>query len=447
MALRTLRAMAAGGIHDQLGGGFARYAVDDTWTVPHFEKMLYDNALLARAYLHGWQVSGDDRLLEVCLDTLGWALGEMRGPEGAFYSALDADSDGVEGLFYVWTLDELRDALGPDADAAIAYFGATAAGNFEGANVLEARGPRPAPDVLARIRETLLRRRAERVRPGLDDKRLTAWNALMIAALAETGAVLAAARPDGVDPARAGELLDAARGAAAFLLERMRDDRGRLLRTFNDGQARLPAYLEDHAFLLEALLALYEATGEERWFIAARETADTIVARFGDLERGGFFSTADDGEPLIARRKDLEDTPIPSGASSAAVGLLRLAALSGDYDYEGQALGVLRLEHEIAVRHPVAFGHLLTAIDLELAVVREVALVGADRLALERVVRAPLRPHDVLAVGDGADDEGAVALLRGRGPVDGRAAAYVCERFACQAPVLEAEALEELLGR
>jgi uncharacterized protein len=435
MSLFTLRSMASGGIYDQVGGGFARYSVDATWTVPHFEKMLYDNALLARAYLHGWQVSGDPALRRACEETLEWALREMRGPEGGFYSALDADSEGVEGKFYVWTVDELRDALGADADAAIAWFGVTDAGNFEGANVLESRGPEPPADVRDRIRARLLEVRERRVRPGLDDKRLAAWNALMIAALADAGAVLGRA-----------DLLDAARTAAAFVLERMRTPEGRLLRTFNAGEAKLAAYLEDHAFLLEALLVLYEATFEERWFTAAREMADTIVARFADEDNGGFFSTADDHEALVARRKDLEDSPIPSGGSSAAFGLLRLAALTGDHDYERHAVAHLRLLHEIAPRYATGFGHLLQAIDFHLAPTREVALAGAPEgvAALAAVVRETLRPNVVLAAGPGADGT-AVPLMEGRTPVDGRAAAYVCENFACRMPVTDAAELRALL--
>jgi uncharacterized protein YyaL (SSP411 family) len=436
MALQTLRSMAGGGIFDQVGGGFARYSVDAQWRVPHFEKMLYDNALLARAYLHGFQVSGDEILRRTCEETLDWALREMRAPEGGFYSALDADSEGVEGKFYVWTLDELRATLGDDADAAIAWFAATENGNFEGANILESRGPEPPAEQRGRIRATLLAAREHRVRPGLDDKRLAAWNALMIAALADAGAVL-----------QREDYLDAAREAAAFVLDRMRGPDGRLLRTFNAGVARLAAYLEDHAFLLEALLVLYEATFEERWFSAARDLADTMVARFADSDRGGFFSTADDHEQLIARRKDLEDSPIPSGGSSAALGLLRLAALTGEQRYEGAAAGQLALLHEVAVRHPTAFGHLLQAIDLQLAPRHEVALVGdADGVAtLAAVVRETLRPHLVLAGGPGGGRT-AVPLMEQRTPVDGRAAAYVCERFACQRPVTEADELRALLG-
>jgi uncharacterized protein len=434
MALQTLRSMASGGIFDQVGGGFARYTVDATWTVPHFEKMLYDNALLARAYLHGWQVSDDAILRRTAEETLDWVLREMTGPEGGFYSALDADSEGVEGKFYVWTVDELRDVLGADAEAALAWFGATEHGNFEGANILESRGPEPAPEVRERIRAALLARREERVRPGLDDKRLTAWNALMISALAEAGAVLE--RMD---------YLDAARDAASFLLGELRDADGRLLRTYNAGEAKLNAYLEDHAFLLEALLALYEATFEPRWFHAARELADALIERFGDGEHGGFFQTSSDHEQLVARRKEIDDAPIPSGQSSAAFGLLRLAALTGEARYEEHGTSVLRLFADLLRRSPLAFGHLLQALDFHLAPAREVALVGADTTALERAVRAEFRPHVVLARGDG-DDAAGVPLLEGRTALDGRAAAYVCERFSCLRPVSEPAELQALLA-
>jgi uncharacterized protein len=431
MSLSTLRKMAAGGIHDQVGGGFARYAVDATWTVPHFEKMLYDNALLARAYLHGWQRSGDEELRRACCDTLDWALREMRGPEGGFYSALDADSEGVEGRYYVWTTDELREVLGDLADEAIAWFGATERGNFEGANVLEARGPVPA--ARDQIRDRLYEARERRVRPGLDDKRVASWNALMIAALADAGAVLERA-----------DYLEAAAACATFLLDDMRDDRGRLRRTWKDGRARLDGYLEDHAYAVEALLTLYEATFDPRWFAAARALADVMIESFADPERGGFFSTAHDHEELAARRKDVEDNPIPSGSSSAALGLLRLAALTGEREYERHAVGVLRLVHEVAPRHPQAFGHLIQALAFYVSPAREVALVGPDLRSLERVVRADFRPTVVLAgTRDGA---GGVPLLEGRRPVDGRAAAYVCENFACRTPVTEPAELEALLA-
>jgi uncharacterized protein YyaL (SSP411 family) len=357
-------------------------------------------------------------------------------------SALDADSEGEEGLFYVWTPDQLREVLGPeDAEQAAAYFGVRPGGNFEGRTILT-RGERE-PENLADIRRRLYEARARRVWPGLDDKRLTSWNALAIAALAEAGAVLEQPR-----------FLDAARDAADFVLRDLRDADGRLLRTYKDGQAKLNAYLEDHAFLLDALLTLYQATFEPRWFAEARALADTTIERFADDERGGFFETSDDHEQLVARRKDLEDHPIPSGNSAAALGLLRLAALTGEYAYEERAAGVLALLHPIAAQHPQAFSNLLLAADFHLAPVREVALAGDDTSELERVVRAELRPHLVLAGGapdtrdgQGRQGTGGVPLLEGREPVDGESAAYVCERFACQRPVTRPAELTALLAR
>jgi hypothetical protein len=391
--------------------------------------MLYDNALLARAYLHGWQVTGEQLLEQVCRETLDWALREMRAPEGGFYSALDADSEGVEGKFYVWTLDQVREVLGDDADAAIDYFGMSEQGNFEGNNI-PVRASAEQPPNLDELKQRLYDVRAQRVWPGLDDKRLTAWNALMVSAFADAGAVFGEER-----------YLAAARECAGFLLTTMRDDQGHLLRTFKDGRAHLNAYLEDHAFLVEALLTLYEATFEPRWFESARELADQLITRFADDERGGFFETSSDHEKLVARRKDLEDNPIPAGNSSAAYGLLRLAALTGEHEYERRAEGVLLLLHQIAERHPNAFAHLLQALDFRLAQTKEVALAGADTAELERVVRAKFRPHIVLA---GGEPDG-VPLMEGREPVDGRAAAYVCEQFSCRAPVTEPGELEALL--
>jgi uncharacterized protein len=427
MALHTLRRMASGGMYDQVGGGFARYSVDARWIVPHFEKMLYDNALLARAYLHAWQVSGEALFLRVVTETLDWGLRELRQPEGGFASALDADSEGVEGKFYVWTPDQVRAALPEDlAPAALQHFGILPGGNFEGASI-PVRAT-PDPERLDEIKAGLLAAREQRVRPGLDDKRLTAWNALMISALAEAGAVLERA-----------DYLDAAVAAADFIARDMHDADGRLLRTYNRGRAKIPAYLEDHAFLLEASITLYEATFDDRWFAQAVALADEILERFADRERGGFFAVAADHE-LIARRKELEDAPIPSGGSSAAYGLLRLAALTGEGRYADAAERTIALLHALAPQHPAAFGHLLQAIDFHLAPVKEVALAGPDTAALERVVRGEFRPHVVLAGGDGD-----VPLLQGREAVGGRAAAYVCERFACQRPVTEPDELRALL--
>jgi len=453
---RTLNGMMCGGIYDQVGGGFARYSVDGSWLVPHFEKMLYDNALLARAYVHGWQRTGNERWMEVARDTLDWALREMHGPEGGFYSALDADSEGEEGRFYVWTEDEARSALEGDGIASdeiervLGYWGVSAAGNFEGSNVLHvplgasAKPPPRLPDA----RRLLLAAREQRVRPALDDKRLTSWNALMISALADAGAAMGRS-----------DYLDAASGAARFVLDELRDPEGRLLRTWKDGEGRLNAYLEDHAYLLEALLRLYEATFDERWFAAGRETADTMIARFADEERGGFFTTSNDHEELIARRKDMGDHPIPSGNAAAALGLLRLAALTGDSAYEERAVGTIRLLAPAASRHPEAFGHLLQALDFHISPTREVALVapapdahpGGGPAAIKAVlsdlagvVHSSHRPHLVLA--GGAEGSEVPELMAGRTAVAGEPAAYVCESFACQAPVTAPEDLSSSLG-
>jgi uncharacterized protein YyaL (SSP411 family) len=446
---QTLDAMAAGGIYDQLGGGFARYSVDANWLVPHFEKMLYDNALLAQAYLHGWQALGHERYRCVTEETLDWMLREMRGPEGGFYSALDADSEGEEGRFYVWTPEQIREVLetgNPDPDQncikfssleienLMQFWGVSEVGNFEGANILHLASGVEArePERLAEARRALYEARAKRVWPGLDDKRLTAWNALAIAALAETGAVLG--RED---------YLSAARECADFVLDQLTDDSGRLLRTYRDGDARLNAYLEDHAFLLEALLTLYEATFEPRWFERARALADEIVARFGDAERGGFFSTSTDHEQLISRRKEIGDHPIPSGNSAAAMGMLRLAALTGEREYERQAEGVFALFAKTATQHPESFAHLLRALDFHLSPTREVALIGDDVSELGAVIRSAFRPHLVLA--GGPEGSEAPPLLAGRTQVDSRPTAYVCENFVCQLPVASAPELNELL--
>ena len=440
----TLDKMLAGGIYDQIGGGFARYAVDAIWLVPHFEKMLYDNALLARVYLHGWQQLGRDRYRRVCEETLDWMLREMRGPEGGFYSALDADSEGEEGKFYVWTPAEIEEVLAADPNCIrfppqqvgnlMQFWGVTEAGNFEGANILHlAEGAGAAePEGLAEARRALYEARSRRVWPGLDDKRLTSWNALAIAALADAGAVL------GRD-----DYLEAARACATFLLEQLREGGGNLLRTYKDGRAHLNAYLEDHAFLLEGLLTLYEASFETRWFTEARALAETMIERFGDPVRGGFYSTSADHEELIARRKEVGDHPIPSGNSSASLGLLRLAALTGERRYEEAGGGAFALFGEPAVDHPDAFAHLLRALDFHLSPTREVAVVGEELGELAAAVRERPLFHLVLAGGpEGAEQP---PLLQGRTAVDGEPAAYVCENFSCRLPVTTPEELRDLL--
>ncbi len=443
---RALDAMLAGGIYDQVGGGFARYSVDAAWLVPHFEKMLYDNALLARAYLHGWQVFGHERYRRACEETLEWALREMRGPEGGFYSALDADSEGEEGRFYVWAPDEIRAALSPPPPAncikfsvqqvenLMQFYGVSERGNFEGRSVLHLAGGAEAeePEGLDEMRRALYEHRSQRVWPGLDDKRLTAWNALMLGVLAEAGAVL-----------KRKDYLDAAQTCADFVWEELRDGDGNLLRTWKDGRGRLNAYLEDHAFLLEALLTLYESTFEPQWFERARSVAGAMISRFGDPERGGFFSTSGDHEPLIARRKEIGDHPIPSGNSSAAMGLLRLAALTGERRYEQQAESVLRLFAGPAFQHPESFAHLLRAIDFHLSPTKEVALIGEDLTAFARVIRSQHRPHLVLA--GGPEGSETPELLQNRTKLNAQPTAYVCEAFTCKQPVTDPGALADLL--
>ena len=425
--------MAAGGIHDQLGGGFARYSVDAGWIVPHFEKMLYDNALLARTYLRAHLELGHERYRSVAVAICEWALREMLAPEGGFYSALDADSEGVEGRFYTWTPAEARAALG-DAGLEhlepelLTHFGIGERGPLEGRSVLHLPLglTAPAPAGLEAGAAALFAAREKRVRPGLDDKRICSWNALMAGSLAEIGAAIGEPR-----------YVDAARRCMEFVLGEMRDADGRLLRAYNDGRAHLNAYLEDHAYLLEALLTLYESTFEARWFEAAREIAATMVARFADEENGGFFTTSDDHEELIVRRKDLDDHPTPSGNSAAARGLLRLAALTGEAAWAERARGVLLLLAEPARRHPQGLAYLLSAVDLYVSPTREVALVApaGDRTALAPLaaaVRSRYRPHAVLA--GGTEGERVPELLADR-PADSDALAYVCEGFACKAPV------------
>jgi uncharacterized protein YyaL (SSP411 family) len=348
----------------------------------------------------------------------------MRGPVGGFYSALDADSEGEEGRFYVWTPEEIRAVLGDETGAILDYYGVSEGGNFEGRNILHLAGgtDAAAPEGLDEMRRALYGARAKRVWPGLDDKRLTAWNALMVAALAEAGAVLG--REDYLEAA----------GACA---------EGALLRTYKDGRAHLKAYLEDHAFLLEALLTLYEASFETVWFARARELAETLLSRFADGERGGFFSTADDHESLIARRKEIGDHPIPSGNSAAAFGLLRFSVLTGERAYESAAEGVFRLFSDSAGKHPEAFAHLLRAIDFQLSPIKEVALVGEDLTELAATVRAEHRPHLVLAGGPAGSET--PALLANRSTVDGRSTAYVCESFSCRQPVTDPVALRKMM--
>jgi len=432
MARTTLDGMALGGMHDLVGGGFHRYAVDAVWLVPHFEKMLYDNALLATAYLEAAAVTGEGRYAAVAEGTLDFLLRDMRLPEGGFASALDADTEGEEGTTYVWTPRQLTEALGEeDARIAAEHYGVTDDGNFEGGTtVLRAQGPPPAG--LDRIRARLLERRLRRPQPGRDDKAIASWNGLALAALAEGGWRLG--RPD---------LLDAARECARFLLGPMTGDDGRLRRTYRAGSARIPAYLDDHAAVCHGLLELALATGEPEWLPPARRIADDALGRFADGEHGGFFQSADDAERLVARHKELDDNPTPSGNSLLCHCLIRLARIYADPELEARAEATLRLAVDGMRNAPHAFGQMLSALDLHLSAPREVAVVGpaADPAtqALADAVREGFHPTVVYAFGDGADASG-IPLLEGRTPVSGAPAAYICERFACRAPLTDPEA-------
>ena len=436
----TLDRMGAGGIYDQIGGGFARYSVDDVWLVPPFEKMLYDNALLARTYLHAWQELGHDRYRRITEETLDWLLREVRDGSGGFYASLDADSAGEEGIFYTWTIDELREVLGGRADLAIETFGLTLDGNFEGRNVLHFPLDQPPGTIdseLESIRSDLLAGRSKRVRPALDDKVVLSWNALAISALAEAGSVLD--RPD---------YLEAAEACSEFIWEEMRDAQGSLRRSWRQGEARLNAYLEDHAFLLEALLTLYQANFSEAVFKRAQGLAETMIDRFSDPDCGGFFTTSHDHEKLIARRKDVGDHPIPSGSASAALGLLRLGNLTGENHYTREALGVLKLLAPATARQPDAFGHLLQALQLYLAPSGELAIStpggsSDDAEAFLEVFRSRYRPNFVVA--RGPEGSSTPPLLNSRITVDGKPAAYVCENFTCQTPVTDPETLRKEL--
>ncbi len=451
MARRTLDAMAAGGIHDQLGGGFARYATDAVWLVPHFEKMLYDNALLARAYLHAWQVTAEPRYREVVEDTLDYLLREMTVPGGAFAASQDADTDGEEGATYVWTADEIRAVLGSDQAALFAdAYDVTEGGNWEGKTILQrvrddvalaARHAIPAEQVAERLadaRARLVEARRARPQPARDDKALAAWNGLAIAALAE--AAVALRRPD---------YAAAATAAATALWDGLRTAEGRLLRSWKDGRAKHAAVLEDHADLAEGLLALYQSTFEPRWFQAAVELAELIVDHFAD-PAGGWFDTADDHEALVARPKSLQDNALPSGGAMAAVVLLRLAALTGEARYRSAAEDAVVAFAPLASSYPNGFAWWLVAADLAAYPIDEVAIVGGpgnDAAPLLAVVRDRFRPGVVLAASlDGPQPSSIVPLLRDRPLVEGRATAYVCRGFTCQAPTTSPDGLAGQLG-
>jgi len=431
----TLHKMAQGGMYDQLGGGFHRYSVDERWLVPHFEKMLYDNSQLARVYLHAWQVTGNEFFRTITEEILDYVTREMLDPAGGFYSTQDADSEGEEGKFFVWTPEEIRDVLDDDADADafIAAYGVTRHGNFEGKNILEFVGEMEQRPVLVETRRKLFEAREQRIHPGRDDKVITSWNGLMLAAFSE------AARALGRDDYRA-----VAERNADFLLGELRRDNGRLLHTWKDGDARVNGYLEDYAYLIEGLLELYQTTFDPRWFVAAQELAETTLAHFQGPD-GGFFDTSDDHETLITRPRDLQDNATPSANAMAATVLLKLAGFTNDLrcvDIAHQALAQMQ---PMMSQYPLGFGQWLQALAYALAKPREIAIVGdphaADTQGLLNAVRDGYRPFQVVALCAPGAQPSAVPLLQDRGLVDWQAAAYVCRDFACQAPVTEPEAL------
>ena len=438
MVTTTLTRMARGGMYDQLGGGFARYSVDDHWLVPHFEKMLYDNAQLASLYLDGWLAFGDPEYRRIAEETLDYVRREMTDAAGGFYSAQDADSEGHEGKFFVWTADEIRSLLPPrEAQEALHYWGVDRGPNFEDANILFI-AEAPAPERMLAVRRRLFEARERRVHPGRDDKVLAAWNGLACRAFAEAGRALG----------RADYVTTALRNAE-FLVGAMRGE-GRLLRTWKGGEAKLNAYLEDHAMVAMALLAVYEATFDRRWLDEARELADTMLALFWDEALDGFYDTGVDHEPLIVRPRNLYDNAVPSGSAVAIEVLLRLALLLGERRYEGVALRALRPMADLMSRHALGFGRFLCALDFHLGPVAEVALIAPSGAGWSPLVEEVFRrylPNRVVAGAVASDPRMATGLplLEGRGAVDGQVTAYVCRSYVCEMPTTDPAALARQL--
>lgn len=450
MVCHTLNKMARGGMYDQIGGGFHRYSVDEKWLVPHFEKMLYDNALLPLAYIEGYQATGDPFYRHVVSQTLDYVLREMTCEAGGFYSTQDADSEGVEGKFYVWSEAEIDQVLGPDlAPLAKSVYGVTGAGNFEGQNILfrsksdeqDARLHNLTVDELrqklSQIQCKLYGTRSERVWPGRDEKILTAWNGLMISAFARAGAAFN-------EP----KYIEAAVKAAEFVQSRLRKPDGRLYRTCGaDAPAKLEAYLEDYAYTLEGLVDLYQASFDPRWLGTATELADLMIDHYGDPDKGGFYFTADDHEQLMARSKDHQDGSTPSGNAVAATALQRLAVLTGRTGYAEVAKRTIEAYGGLLADHPAAAGQMLLALDWQLGPAEELALVGLkgqpETEAVLAKIRSSYRPRSVLAFRDTADDSNPedVPLLAGKAAVDGQVSLYICQHFQCEAPLVGSEAI------
>jgi uncharacterized protein len=450
MVLFTLQKMARGGIYDQIGGGFHRYSVDQIWLVPHFEKMLYDNAQLSRVYLHAWQITNDEFYRRIAEEIYDYILREMTSPEGGFYSTTDADSEGEEGKFFVWSKQELEHILGEDAPIAVEYWGVSSRGNFEGHNILnvpnddEVAAERlnlSVDDLRARIatiKQKLYAIREQRIHPGQDNKILTAWNGMMLASLAEAARVLERA-----------DYRDAASKNADFLLRQLATNDGRLLRTYKSGESKLNAYLEDYACLIDGLLELYQTTFDERWFVEARRLADLVLARFV-ADDGGFFDTSDDHESLIIRPRNMQDNATPSGNNLMARQLLRLAAYTGDSRYDEAARRTLGLLREAMRQFPQAFGEALSAADMLVSGVSEVAIVGLPTNEqtgeLLKVVQQPYRPNVITALTvEDIPGDSTIPLLSYRTQREGQPTVYVCRNFACKMPVTTPDEVRQLL--
>jgi uncharacterized protein YyaL (SSP411 family) len=442
MATLTLEKMAAGGIYDQVGGGFHRYSTDERWLVPHFEKMLYDNALLAVAYAEGYQVTGRPVLARVLRETLDYVLREMTAPGGGFYSATDADSEGEEGKYFVWSARELRALLGGEAERFIRHYGVTDEGNFEGHNILEVPSPDEAEHAaLAGARKTLYDARQKRIPPLRDEKVLAAWNGLMISGLAVGGRVLDEPR-----------YLQAAARAADFLLRELREG-DRLARSWKDGRRQAHGFLEDQAFVAAGLLDLYEATFDGKWLREAAALAEALDTHFADPARGGWFMTARDAEVLLARERPSYDGAEPSGTSVAILDALRLATFTGDDRWRVIADRALASVHEVLTERPLAMTEGLLAVDYRSDVPREVAVIwpagqGAEAAGpLLAVLRTTFLPNRALAGGPEGQNAGLASFLEGKTAQGGRPAAYVCERGRCELPTSDAEVLRTQLGK
>ncbi len=447
----TLKKMARGGIYDQIGGGFHRYSTDAIWLVPHFEKMLYDNAQLSRVYLHAYQITGDVFFKQIAVEVYDYILREMVAPDGSFYSTTDADSEGEEGKFFVWSKTELETLLGSDAPIAIEYWGVSTRGNFEGHSILNvpneddvvaARLNLSVEDLRAKveaIKHKLYAARTQRVHPGLDDKILTAWNGMMLASLAEAARVLDRA-----------DYREAAVKNADFLLTQMKQSDGRLYRTHKGGVSKINAYLEDYANAIDSLLELYQTTFEERWFVEARGLAHIVLEHFA-AEDGGFFDTSDDETGLIARPRNMQDNATPSGNAMVAKGLIRLTAYTGEARYDEAARKTLALLTEAMRRYPHGFGESLSAVDMLVSGVSEIAVVGApasgETKALLDTIQKPFRPNSITALSPtDVVGEATIQLLSYRTIRSSKPTVYVCRHFACAYPVNTAAEVAELLS-